>query len=164
MDERNINIDPDIWSLIWDDFLSENEYGSVTATGIGGTSYYLEAVADNYNGEKLLINKQLIKTGINDIPRINGLLTAIQKEQPLTDFLADLKQIHEAYAQSVSQEETAVDIISASARESQEDQKESRSSRKAPSETSTAAQLLRENKRLEERVAHFKGQLKLSKD
>ncbi len=35
---------------------------------------------------------------------------------------------------------------------------------KSPDETSTAAQLLRENKRLEERVAHFKGQLRLTKD
>ncbi len=69
--------------------------------------YYLEAATDKYHNEKLLINKQMIKTGIEDIPALKGLKEAIEKKQTLDGFLTDLQEIHKVYAQSVSQEETA---------------------------------------------------------
>lgn len=69
--------------------------------------YYLEAVTESYGNEPLLVNKQMIKTGIDDIPKLSGLKDAIIKKQSETEFLADLKQIyndlvqtHKAYAQS----------------------------------------------------------------
>lgn len=74
-----------------------------------GLVYYLEAVTDKLSNEKLLINKQMIKTGIDDIPNLPGLLEAIIKKQSYGSFLADLKRIHEAYAQSASSKGTASD-------------------------------------------------------
>ena len=69
--------------------------------------YYLESVEDNYEGQKLLINKQMIKTGITDVPDLAGFYDAIQKKQSLSDFLADLQKIHKTYAQSAGQQVTA---------------------------------------------------------
>ena len=69
--------------------------------------YYLEAVTDAYGNEKLLVNKQMIKTGIEDIPDLVGLKQAITKKQTLAEFLADLNEIHKAYAQSVYQQSSA---------------------------------------------------------
>lgn len=68
--------------------------------------YYLESVTDEYNKEKLLINKQMIKTGIGDIPNMPGLEAAIKKKQALAEFLADLEEIHKAYARSAYQDST----------------------------------------------------------
>ena len=65
--------------------------------------YYLEAVTGNYGNEKLLVNKQMIKTGIEDIPNLYGLKKAINKKQSETEFLTELKKLREAYAQSVYQ-------------------------------------------------------------
>ncbi len=64
----------------------------------GGITYYVEQAIDKYGNEKLLINKQMIKTGIKDIP--TEYRVAINKKEGFTKFLADLKQIHEEYAQS----------------------------------------------------------------
>lgn len=68
--------------------------------------YYLESVTTEYHGEKLLVNKQMIKTGLNDIPGLNGLREAIEKKQAIAGFLADLDQIHKAYARSAYQDNT----------------------------------------------------------
>lgn len=65
--------------------------------------YYLEQVTTKYGNEKLLINKQMIKTGINDIPDIPGLKTAIEQKESETEFLADLNKVRQVYAQSVYQ-------------------------------------------------------------
>lgn len=63
--------------------------------------YFVEQSVSNYNGEKLLINKQMIKTGINDIP--NTYLDTITKKQSKNDFLADLNEVRKEHAQSVNQ-------------------------------------------------------------
>ncbi len=66
-----------------------------------GLIYYLEQVTTQYGNEKLLVNKQMIKTGINDIPDIRGLKDAINKKEGQDKFLTDLKEVHQVYAQSV---------------------------------------------------------------
>ena len=76
-----------------------------------GLVYYLEQITDRYGNEKLLINKQMIKTGIDDIPDIKGLKDAITKKQSETEFLADLKA-RQVYAQSVYQSHSANNSIS----------------------------------------------------
>ena len=68
-----------------------------------GITYYLEAVTTKYGNEPLLVNKQMIKTGIDDLPNLYGLKAAINKKQSDAEFLADLKKVHKAYAQSVYQ-------------------------------------------------------------
>lgn len=65
--------------------------------------YYVEAVTEEYHNEKLLVNKQMIKTGIDDIPNIKGLEAVINKKQRTAEFLADLKA-RQVYAQSVYQQ------------------------------------------------------------
>ncbi len=67
------------------------------------TVYFLEQVTEQYHNEKLLVNKQMIKTGITDIPHLKGLEDAILKKQSKTEYLADLRKIHEVYAQSATQ-------------------------------------------------------------
>lgn len=68
-----------------------------------GTVYYLEQVTSKYGNEPLLVNKQMIKTGIDDIPDLPGLIDAITKKQSETEFLNDLKKAQQVYAQSVYQ-------------------------------------------------------------
>lgn len=60
----------------------------------------------------------MIKTGIDDIPKLSGFKDAITKKQSETEFLADLKQIyndlvqtHKAYAQSEYQSNSDNNII-----------------------------------------------------
>ncbi|HCI60246.1 MAG TPA: hypothetical protein DE313_05480 [Ruminococcus sp.] len=65
-----------------------------------GVVYYVEQITTKYGNEKLLVNKQMIKTGINDIPDITELKNAILKKQSKSEFLADLKA-RQVYAQSV---------------------------------------------------------------
>ena len=74
----------------------------VKATG-ENLVYYLEAVTSQYGGEKLLVNKQMIKTGFKDIPHLYGLKEAISKKQTQSEFLADLEEVRKAYARSASQ-------------------------------------------------------------
>lgn len=73
-------------------------YVTVTQDGL---VYYLEQATTKYGNEPLLVNKQMIKTGISDIPNLNGLSDAIKQKQSEDEFLADLKEVHEVYAQSV---------------------------------------------------------------
>lgn len=65
--------------------------------------YYVEAVTEEYHNEKLLVNKQMVKTGIDDIPKLRNLREAINKKESSSQYLADLKKIHEAYAQGVKE-------------------------------------------------------------
>lgn len=65
--------------------------------------YYVEAATVRYHNEKLLINKQMIKTGIDTIPNLYGLEKAINKKESSSQYLADLKKIHKAYARSVKE-------------------------------------------------------------
>ena len=62
-----------------------------------GITYYVEQATKKYGNKKLLVNKQMIKTGLNDIPSIHK--EAINKKRT-PKFLADLQTIHEEYAQS----------------------------------------------------------------
>lgn len=62
-----------------------------------GITYYVEQATDKYGNEDLLVNKQMIKTGIEDIPGVYK--NAINKKEETSKFLADLKKIHEEYAQ-----------------------------------------------------------------
>ena len=68
-----------------------------------GTVYFVEQATERFGNEKLLVNKQMIKTGIDDIPNIKELHTAITKKQNLTEFLNDLKKVQQVYARSGSQ-------------------------------------------------------------
>ena len=61
--------------------------------------YYVEAVTMDYHNEKLLVNKQMVKTGINEIPNLYGLIDAINKKQSNAQYLADLEKIRKAYVQ-----------------------------------------------------------------
>lgn len=53
----------------------------------------------------MLVNKQMIKAGISDIPDLPGLKDAITKKQKQseTEFLNDLIEAQQVYAQSVYQ-------------------------------------------------------------
>ena len=75
-----------------------------------GLLYFLEQVTTKYGNELLLVNKQMIKTGIDNIPNLKGLVDAINKKQSETEFLADLKKVHEVYAQSVNQPHSIISI------------------------------------------------------
>lgn len=68
-----------------------------------GIVYFIEQATEKYGNEKLLVNKQMIKTGIDDIPNIRELSNAITKKQNLTEFLNDLKQAQQVYVQNVRQ-------------------------------------------------------------
>ena len=72
--------------------------------------YYVEAVTTVYGNEPLLINKQMVKTGIEEIPNLAGYKEAITKKESETEFLTELKEFREAYAQSVYQSHST-DII-----------------------------------------------------
>ena len=72
-------------------------------TAQDGLVYYLEQVTSVYGNEPLLINKQMIKTGIDDIPDLPGLKDAITKKQSEIEFLDDLKKAPKVYAQGVYQ-------------------------------------------------------------
>ena len=65
--------------------------------------YYVEAVTTEYHNEKLLVNKQMVKTGISEIPNLYGLIDAINKKQSSAQYLADLEQIRKAYVQDVKE-------------------------------------------------------------
>ncbi len=71
--------------------------------GENNVTYYVEAVTKEYHKEKLLVNKQLIKTGINEIPNLHGLMKAINKKESSSQYLADLQEIRKAYAQDVKE-------------------------------------------------------------
>ena len=73
--------------------------------------YYVEAVIEQYHNEKLLVNKQMVKTGIDDIPNLYGLIDAINKKQSSSQYLADLEKIRKAYVHDVK-EIYSTDIIS----------------------------------------------------
>ena len=65
------------------------------------TVYYVEAITEEYHNEKLLVNKQMIKTGFGEIPNLYGLISAINKKESSSQYLADLEKIRKAYVQDV---------------------------------------------------------------
>ena len=58
-----------------------------------GVVYYVEQITTKYGNEKLLVNKQMIKTGINDIPDITELKNAILKNRVKVNFWLTLKPV-----------------------------------------------------------------------
>lgn len=64
-----------------------------------GITYYVEQATDKYGNEDLLVNKQMIKTGIDDVPSIYKDI--INQKEGIVKFLADLEKVHREYAQSV---------------------------------------------------------------
>ena len=77
----------------------------------GNTIYYVEAVTKQFHNEKLLVNKQMVKTGFDEIPNLHGLIAAINKKMSSSQYLADLEQIRKAYVQDVK-ENYSTDSIS----------------------------------------------------
>ncbi len=78
--------------------------------GENNVTYYVEAVTTQYHNEKLLVNKQMIKTGADEIPNLVGLIAAITKKESSSQYLADLQQIREAYVRDVK-ENYSIDMI-----------------------------------------------------
>ena len=72
--------------------------------------YYVEAVTQEYHNEKLLVNKQMIKAGIDEIPNLHGLIAAINKKESSSQYLADLKEIRKAYVQDVKENYPTISI------------------------------------------------------
>lgn len=93
-------------------------------TAENGLVYYLEQATETYGNEPLLINKQMIKTGIDDIPDLPGLAEAITKKQSEAEFLDDLKKAPEVYVQDVYQSHSK-DSISENSEKSSGDVKKS---------------------------------------
>ena len=71
--------------------------------GSDNVTYYVEAVTEEYHNEKLLVNKQMVKTGIDEIPNLRGLIAAINKKESSSQYLADLQEIRKAYVQDVKE-------------------------------------------------------------
>ena len=71
--------------------------------GENNVTYYVEAVTTQYHNEKLLVNKQMIKTGTDEIPNLVGLIAAITKKESSSQYLTDLQKIREAYVQDVKE-------------------------------------------------------------
>jgi hypothetical protein len=69
--------------------------------GSDNVVYYVEAVTTEYRNEKLLVNKQMINAGFDSIPNLHGLIDVINKKESSSQYLADLKEIREAYVQDV---------------------------------------------------------------
>ena len=77
-----------------------------------GLTYYVEQVTEKYGNEKLLVNKQMIKTGVANIPNLKGLKEAITKKQSESEFLDDLKNAPQVYVQDVYQNRSNTSIDS----------------------------------------------------
>ena len=52
-------------------------FSSFAPKSQSGLLYYLEQVTSSYGNEKLLINKQMIKTGSEDIPDIKEMIDSV---------------------------------------------------------------------------------------
>ena len=136
--------------------------------------YYLEAVTSEYGGEKLLVNKQMIKTGYGDIPHLYGLKDAIAKKETLAEFLTDLDQVRKAYARSASQQKSLSDasianaIVKSNPQNLDEEQHqkwgmaETEEEREARRES--VANLKAENRILRARAEYWKGQTQQTRE
>ena len=71
---------------------------------------YVEAITQQYHNEKLLVNKQMIKTGFEKIPNLYGLIQAINKKESSSQYLADLEKIRKAYVQDVKENYSTTSI------------------------------------------------------
>ena len=69
--------------------------------GSDNTVYYVEGVYSKYGNEDLLLNKQMVKSGFDSIPKL--YYDIITKNQSESEFLADLDKIRKAYVQDDSQ-------------------------------------------------------------
>ena len=88
-------------------FVKKNSQGKpglvYVKVGKDNVIYYVEAITTEYNKKKLLVNKQMVKTGIDYIPDLYGLVDAINKKEGSSQYLADLQKIRKAYVQDVKE-------------------------------------------------------------
>lgn len=88
-------------------FAKKNSQGKTglvyVKVGQDNVIYYVEAATTEYNKKKLLVNKQMVKTGIDYIPDLYGLVDAINKKEGSSQYLADLQKIRKAYVQDVKE-------------------------------------------------------------
>lgn len=113
-----------------------------------------------YHNEKLLVNKQMVKTGIDEIPNLYGLIDAINKKQSSTQNLADLRKIREAYAQSVKEYYSKDNIphTEGSVKDLHSDNNDIRYSEKGESVYDTMGEterVIKENEKLRADVEHL---------
>lgn len=71
--------------------------------GADNVVYYVEAATTEYHKEKLLVNKQMVKAGFDEIPNLHGLIAAIDKKEGSSQYLADLQEIRKAYVRDVKE-------------------------------------------------------------
>ncbi len=105
--------------------------------GENNVVYYVEAVTTEYHNEKLLVNKQMVKTGIDEIPNLYGLIAAINKKESSSQYLADLQEIRKAYAQGVKENYSDNSIRNASEIVKNETKQDSKKLFKLPVESKT---------------------------
>lgn len=124
--------------------------------------YYVEAITQEYGKEKLLVNKQMIKTGLNEIPNLVGLIDAINKKESSSQYLADLEKIRKAYAQGVK-ENYSINRVHDSSEKINEHSVNNEEMQYSDKNTSSVydvmgetENILRENKMLNEDVARLK--------
>ena len=87
------NIDEYTWSMIWDDFISENGYDSVEATGVGGMSQGASEIAVQGSWQAKLADPVTYDDAGNVIPlseRFNDQKDDIRYSLPSDDILEDM--------------------------------------------------------------------------
>ena len=92
-DGSSINVDDATWSMIWDDFISENDYDSVKATGVGGLSYGASEIAVQNSWQAKLADPVTYDDNGNVIPlseRFNDRENDIRYSLPSDDILDQL--------------------------------------------------------------------------
>ena len=82
----------------------------------GGVVYYLEQATTQHGKDKLLINKQMIKSSTDTLPTLKSLIDAINKKEGTTKFLNDLKNPSGHIRNGVSS--TSINSISDSSKKS----------------------------------------------
>ena len=120
--------------------------------------YYVEAITMEYGEEKLLVNKQMLKTGISEIPNLVGLIDAINKKESSSQYLADLEKIRKAYVQDVKENYSYNRVPDSSAKINDEIVNISDDEQLSEKRTESVYDLMGENKRLAE------GKAKLTED
>jgi len=88
--ESRMNVDEYTWSQIWDDFISENDYDSVKATGVGGISYGADEIAVQNSWQAKLADPVTYDDNGNVIPlseRFNDQKDDIRFSLPSDDLL-----------------------------------------------------------------------------
>ena len=91
--EPTMNVDEYTWSMIWDDFISENGYDSVSATGVGGMSSGASEIAVQNSWQAKLADPVTYDDSGEVIPlseRFNDQNEDIRYALPSDDILDDM--------------------------------------------------------------------------